>query len=65
MQRCVPVTKDFAEEVADFTKCVPVVNSAFQVVVMPASEAETGMQIKRVKVEWPPTYARLKDLPGG
>ena len=52
-----PVAKDFAEEVADFAKFVPVVNSALQVVMMCASKAEMGMQVKRVKVEWPPTYA--------
>ena len=64
MRRCVPVAKDFAEEVADFAKCIPIVSSALQVVVMCASKAETGMQMKRVKVEWPPTYARIEDLPG-
>ena len=64
MKGCVPVATDFAEEVADFTKCVPVVNSALQVGVMCASKAETGMQMKSVKVECPPIYARLEDLPG-
>ena len=59
-----PVAKDFAEEVADFARCVPVVNSALQVVVMCASKAETGTQMKRVKVKCPPTHARLEDIPG-
>ena len=31
---------------------------------MCASKAETGMQMKRVKFECPPTYARPEDLPG-
>ena len=64
MKRCVPVAKDFAEEVTDFAKCVPVINSASEVVVMCASKAETGMQMKRMKVECPPTYAWLEDLRG-
>ena len=29
-----------------------------------ASLAEMAREIKRVKVEWPPLYARLEDLPG-
>ena len=48
---CLPVATDFAEEVVDFAKCVPVVNSALQVVVMCAWLAETGMEIKCAKVE--------------
>ena len=62
-KRCVPVAKDFPKEVADFAKCVPAVNSALQVLVMCASKAETGNLVKRVKVEWPPIYSRLLDLP--
>ena len=65
MKRCLPVAKYFAEEVVDFAKCVPVVNSALQVVVMCASlaEMEMEMEMKRAKVEWPPNYARLEDIP--
>ena len=50
-KRCVRVAKDVAEEVADFAKCVTVLSSALQVVLMCASFTETGMEIKRVKVE--------------
>ena len=31
---------------------------------MCASLAETGMEIRRVKDEWPPIYGPLEDLPG-
>ena len=51
VERCVRVAKDVAEEVADFAKCVTVLSSALQVVLMCASLTETGMEIKRVKVE--------------
>ena len=64
VKRFVPIAKDFAEDFAGFAKCIPVVNSALQLVVMCASKAETGMQMMCVKAEWPPTYARLEDLPG-
>ena len=41
----------------------PVVNSALHVVVIRACLVETGMEMKCTKVEWPPIYARLQDLP--
>ena len=34
MKRCMPVAKDVAKEIADIAKCVPVVSSVLQVVVM-------------------------------
>ena len=37
MKRCMPVAKDIAKKIADIAKCVPVVSSAFQMVVMCAS----------------------------
>ena len=64
VKRRLSVAKDFAEEFTDFTKCVPVVNSALQVVVMCASLTEMGMEMKCAKVAWPPIYARLEALPG-
>ena len=59
-----PVAKDVAKGVTYFAKCVPVVSSALQVVVMCASSAETGMEIRHVKVEWHFVHARLEVLPG-
>ena len=64
VRRCLPVAKDFAEEIADFAKGVTVVSSALQVVVMCVSKAETRMEMKRMKVEWPCIHARLEDLRG-
>ena len=64
VKRCVPVAKNVAEEVADFAKCVAVESSVLQVVLICASFAEVGMEIKRAKVEWHCIYARLEYLPG-
>ena len=56
------VGKNFAEEVTDFAKCLTIGSLALQVVVVCASPAETGMEIKGAKVEGPAIYARLEDL---
>ena len=42
-----PVATDVAEEIADIEKCVHLVRSGSQVMMMCASLAETGMEIKR------------------
>ena len=43
IKRCMPVAKDGAKKIADFAKCVPVVSSALQVVVVCASySSSTG-----------------------
>ena len=64
VKKSVPVAKDVAEEVADFAKCVSIVGSAVQVVVMCATLAEMGMEMKRGKVEWPRIRSRVKHLHG-
>ena len=64
VKKSVPLAKDVAEEVADFAKCVTIVSSALQVVVMCASLAEMGIEMKRGTVEWPRIRARVKDLHG-
>ena len=47
----------------DFAGCVTVVSSALQVaVVVCASLAETGMEMKRAEGEWPRIYATVEDL---
>ena len=62
IKKSVPAAKDMAEEVADYAKCVSVVGSALQVVVMCATLAEMGMEMKRGKVEWPRIQSRVKHL---
>ena len=64
VRRCLPVAKDYAEEIADYAKCVTVVNSALQEVAMCASKAETRMEMKHVKVEWLRIHALVEDLRG-
>ena len=64
VKMCLPVAKDFPEEVVDFAKCVPVVNPALQVVVMWASLAEMGMEMKCARVEWLPFMLEWRILQG-
>ena len=64
VRRSVPVSEDSAEEIVDQAKCVTVVSSALQEVAMNASKAETRMEMKRVKVEWPCIHTRVEDLQG-
>ena len=46
VKKSVPVAKVVAEEVADFVKCITDISSALQVVVMCATLAEMGMEMK-------------------
>ena len=62
VKKSVPIAKDVAEEVADLAKCVTVVSSALQVVVICASLAEMGMEMKRAKGEWPCIHGTVEDL---
>ena len=64
VKKSVPVVKDVAEEVADFAKCITVVGSALQVVVMCGTLAEMGMEMKRGTVEWPRIHGRVENLRG-
>lgn len=60
--RSKPAAKEVAEEVTDFAKCVSVVGSAVEVVVMFATLTEMGTEMKRDKVEWPRIQFRVKHL---
>ena len=64
VRRCVPVAKDYAEEIADYAKCVTIVCSALQEVAMCVSKAETKIEMKSVKVVWPCIHARVLNLRG-
>ena len=64
VKKNVPVVKDVAEEVADFAKCITVVSSALQVVMMCSILAEMGMEMKRGTAEWPRIHGRVENLPG-
>ena len=64
VKKSVPVAKDVAEEVADFAKCVTVVSSALQVVVICATLAEMGTEMKRGTIEWPRIRNRVGNLRG-
>ena len=64
VRRFVPVAKYYAEEIADYAKCVSVVTSALQVVAMCDSKAETRMEMKHMKVEWPCIHSPEEDLRG-
>ena len=63
VRRCVPLAKDYANEIADYAKCVTFVSSDLQVVTC-VSKAETRMEMMHVNVGWPCLDARLEDLRG-
>ena len=62
LKKNVPIVKDVDQEVADFAKCITVVNSTLQVVVICASLAEMGMEMNRAKGEWSRIHATVEDL---
>ena len=62
VMKSAPLVKDTAGEIAEFSKCVSAVSSAFQVVALFAKLADMGNDAKRGFQAWPQICVQVDDL---